>query len=103
VFCEAEIRDGERLIAKASGTFKYLKSPILRRSYAECAGKYRLGYFLTEEDEYLSPNCTGGEPRVEITSQCFRFEDFTCSDLKPKILVKNHFLSLGPLYARAHE
>lgn len=24
-FCEAEIRDGERLIAKASGTFKYLK------------------------------------------------------------------------------
>jgi hypothetical protein len=60
VFCEAEIRDGERLIAKASGTFKYLKSPILRRSYAECAGKYRLGYFLTEEDEYLSPNCTGG-------------------------------------------
>ncbi|WP_374518533.1 PaaI family thioesterase [Undibacterium squillarum] len=24
-FCEGEIRDGERLIAKASGTFKYLK------------------------------------------------------------------------------
>ena len=24
-FCEAEIRDGERLIAKASGSFKYLK------------------------------------------------------------------------------
>jgi acyl-coenzyme A thioesterase PaaI-like protein len=25
-FCEGEIRDGERLVAKAMGTFKYIKN-----------------------------------------------------------------------------
>ena len=103
-FCEGSVVDAEgKLVAHATGTFKYLKGLPAGGKRPSSASMHPTEGRTMADDQPADPSRLAPDGEADARQLPPRRGSRSASCGDGQVLVRNHFLSLDPVHARPHE